>query len=58
MPHSPKCLLATNVRSALECGGSTPLWNNLEGDGKEKTESSLTLHDEEGKGGVEPPHAL
>jgi hypothetical protein len=31
-----------DVRSTLECGGSTPLWNNAE---------------DKDKGGVEPPHS-
>jgi hypothetical protein len=44
-----------SARSTLDCGGSTPLSNNTEHEGKGGSTSLLNKDENDGKGGVEPP---
>jgi len=47
----------TIARSALDCGGSTPPWNNFDDEDKSHHPARLRLREEKCKGGVEPPQS-
>jgi hypothetical protein len=41
----------------LDCGGSTPPWNNFDDEDKSHHPARLRLREEKCKGGVEPPQS-